>query len=195
MYTDVETFIARARELRAAADAAERDFLLFLVDGERHPKMWQASGSVTYDGFLKAAGLCCPARYRNFKASLESAPELTKGVGAAAAVQAGKLAQDSERIELLREAKSWEETNGTSISDQSARGLAAGIRARSATRRAGHASYSTLVEKLAHARATIEKLQHQLELERTEKRALQAQLAGLTAKKRRGGHRGDRAAA
>jgi len=181
--TDMETFIAHARELRAAVDSAEREFLLFLVGGEQQPEMWQSSGSVTYDGFLKATGLCCPARYRNFVASLESAPELTREVGAAAAVQAGKL-QASDRVELLEEAKSWEETNGTTISEQSARSLAARIRDRGAVRRSGHISYSTLSVRLAHAHATIDKLKQELELERIEKRSLQAQLSELTSKRK-----------
>jgi hypothetical protein len=175
---NIETFIRKAKQLRAHADEAERNFLLFLVSGEADRDMWQSSGSITFDSFLKSTGLCEPSRYRNFRAANEVAPKLVASVGAHAAVQAGSFKTPRAVREVLEQSKIWEATNGVTISEQSAEKIAGEVRTRIATHSTGNRSYAVLVADLERVSLERNRLIE-------ENKNLRAEIAALKAQNRK----------
>lgn len=120
----VETFVTEAKRLRQRADASEREFMIFLRDGEALPALWQPHAP-TFDRFLKRYDICEPSRYRNSCKALEILPaDVTETIGMHAAVCAVGV-PDDRRDEVVTEMVATAQQNGVPLSDQTARRIAA----------------------------------------------------------------------
>lgn len=180
-------FILKAQSLRTKAKDAEREFLVFLVSGESDEVMWRALAP-TYDGFLKQTNLVDPARYRNFRASLERAPEMVAEVGVEASIAAGSLKSTAAVREALSEARVCEETNGTSISEQTARAIVNKLKERTAVRSAGHKSYPALLSELERVTADRDRWREKAEAYKAEVASLKASARPKVSDKRARAH-------
>lgn len=177
-----EEFVARAKELRDAARAAEEQFLDFLVLGESMTHIWQGTG-LTYLQFLKQTNLCEPARYSGWKA-IKSNPIVTpaqiKKAGVESAVAAGKLRDPQAQANVIERGAKSAEVNGVQPSGQTARTHAKEehaktVGAASVTAGGGAKSYSTLSDENDRLRAENETLRQQNTALRAEIKSLKAQ--------------------
>lgn len=173
---NIETFIARALELRSAADEAEREFLEFLYEGEHTDGLWQASG-LTFGEFIERNNLCKAITYARFKRIRDGLPEaMTTGVGTNALIAAGAFSDPTAQREVLDEAKKWEQTNAVSISRQSAERISRDVKVRHAAARSNHRGYSEIVAENERLREEVQRL-------REENVALRAELRTKKGKK------------
>lgn len=117
-------FMHVARELRELADVAEKEFLSFLYEVERHPAIWEEAGR-SFVEIIESNNLTRPGRYSGYKRTRDSlGEEAISGVGMHAVIAAASLKTKEEQQEVLSRARMFEKTNGTSISEQSARNFA-----------------------------------------------------------------------
>jgi hypothetical protein len=119
----VEVFVQEARRLRAAADASEREFMMFLRDADASG-FWK-SQAPTFEKLLKQYDICCPVRYRNSCVALQLLPEATVAtIGMKASVIAMNVPRDDRAaaIELMEKRAT---ANGVPLSEQNARNIVA----------------------------------------------------------------------
>jgi len=165
----IEEFAVRAKELRSNVDAAEREFLNYLVWGESQT-FWQETG-YTYLELLKHLSIVEPARYDAYK-------KMTAQHGAAADVSVNALREAARfqtreaQREVLDQATQWEKTNETPISPQSAEKIARDVRSRMAAITTRNKGYASVVAELETARRDVERLTN-------ENRNLRAELSAL----------------
>lgn len=153
-----EEFLTEARRLRQIADDAECEFLEFLYQGEGQPSIWADTG-YTFDEFITRNHLCDPLRYQRYKRTREAlGPQEIRGVGAHAIIAAGSFRDPRAQREIIVEARTWERTNGTSISKRSAQHLARDVRTRQAAARSRHKTYAQLEAENHRLRAQVEEL-------------------------------------
>jgi len=170
--TTFEEFSIEARRLRSLADEAEADFLSYLYEAEQVPSLWKGTG-YTFVQFLDNTNLCKATRYLNYKTAREGlGVRGITGVGVHAVVAAGRFQDPAKQREVVEEARAWEETNGTTISEQSASRIGRDLRSRQLGARLGHKSYATVAKELDAAREEIDRL-------RAENMALREEIAQL----------------
>lgn len=174
----LDQFIARAKELRAAADTAERELMEFLRAAEQQPSIWKGTG-LTFPEVVERFNICKAIRYEAYKRMNAAHTVDELAVGMNAIVAADKLKSGGAQSEVLAEAKKWEEANGTSISEQSAARIARDTKQREAAGRTRHRSYTSLVEENA-------RLQRDLEVARTKIAALRVELKKAQQSARKG---------
>lgn len=140
----LEDFLAEARRLRTAASSAERAFLDFLMEGEAQPAIWQGTG-MSFVEFIVHQNLCRAERYLRYK-RMRAQHGVIDDVGIEAIMAAGGLADIGSQRAVLQEARVWERTNGTTISEESARLLARDTKQREAgPRGTRHRGYMELL--------------------------------------------------
>jgi hypothetical protein len=165
-----EQFIARARELRRLADAAEAELLEFLYACEQRRELWAASGKL-FDTLIEEANLIKGARYREWKRVREGlGKEAIEGIGTNGVVAAGRMNTPAEQRAVLDRVRQHERVNETSISDQSARRIANEERIFQLGRH--HAKgYAELVRENDALRAKLREAEQRIELLKAELRA------------------------
>jgi len=167
-----EEFLRRARELRAEADAAEQRLLEFLYEGERQRDIWADTGK-TYPEFIESANLCKAVRYLAYKRVREGlGAEAVANVGAHAVVAAGALSNPKDQKEVLDRARLWEKSNGTAISEQSARRIASEAKVRSVMLHTRAKGYAELAEENERLKAENERLAQENAMLRAELKKL-----------------------
>ena len=177
----VEDFLKRARDLRALADAAEKDFFLFLYEGDKL-SIHKTTACASFNEFLKRNNVCDVVRYESFKRTFEAVgrKEIDRvGVHAVVAAGSKKLKTSKERQEVLSEARDVERTNETSISKQNAERVARDVVQRYAVVRTRHKTYPNLAEENERLKARIAVL----EAENATLRAKVRKLSGKTDKR------------
>jgi hypothetical protein len=119
-----EAFVSMARELRRLADEAEDRLFVFLCEGEVHEEIWRPSG-LSYLEFIGRANLCRVERFVAYKRIHDGhGADAIAGIGVHGVVAAGSLKTPGEQREVIERVRSWEKTNGTAISAQSAERIA-----------------------------------------------------------------------
>lgn len=142
-----EEFLKRAKELRAAAEHARHTFLKFLCDCEADRGIWEGSG-LAYPTFLNSHHLTTAAVYDQFKLTYSTlGEEAIAGVGAEAVIAAGKFTKAEQQREVLDECRKFEEVNGTTISEQSAKQVVHDLKSREAGIKGRHRGYAALVDE------------------------------------------------
>jgi hypothetical protein len=169
----VEAFAARARELRAKVDGAEREFLEYLVWGEQQ-SFWRDTG-FTYLEMLKHLSLVDPARYDAYKKMTEMHGKAAN-VGVNALREAARFPTKAAQREVLDQAATWEGTNAIPISEQSAGMIARDVRSRMAAVMTRNKGYATIVAELEAAKREIARLTTENQNLRVENRQLRADL-------------------
>lgn len=165
-------FLETARKLRQQADRAEEAFLSFLYEGEGHPEIWQGTGH-TYEAFIEGHDLCKAVRYLKYKKIREQhGVEAVQGVGIHAVVAAARFDDPAQQEEVLSESRVFEATNGTSISEQTAKAIARDVNTRTACEKAKHATYAQLL-------AQVERLNGLLVEERQKNAVLREEIKRL----------------
>lgn len=175
----IESFVQEAKRLRHEADTAECRFFTFLLEAEKQD-FWRQTGK-TFVEILEANEICRATRYIKYKRGLELAGDDAKSVGAEAVIQAGMAKTVEQAREIVEEAKIFESTNQTSISEQSAQRIRRDVRSREIGAVHGRKTYAALVEENEKLRGEVERL-------RTENVALKGQLRKLRGK---GASKGD----
>lgn len=172
--TTRDEFMTEAKRLRAIADEANTAFLLYLYEAERMPNVWKDSG-YTFVQLIERTNLCRPSRYLKFKNARDRlGAKGIAGVGAYAVIAAGAFQELADQKEIVAEARIWEQTNGTTISEQSAQQIARDLRSRTVGVRTGHKSYVTVAKELEAAKQEIARLQAEVALLRDENAKLKA---------------------
>lgn len=177
----LEKFVEEAKRLRREADDAEHHFMEFLCWAEEQD-FWRDAG-LTFEQLLSRHHICRPERFLGYKRTFKTVgAESTKAVGVHAAVAAGKLGNEAQVQEFLSEARTWEETNQTSMSEQSAGRLLRDMKVRASASRK-HKSRESLANENERLRAKLEELKQENAALRKENRELKKQLkqAGLEA--------------
>lgn len=155
-----EQFIQRAKELRREADDAEERFLAFLYEGESMRQIWaDGTGCATYPEFLERNNICKAIRYMRYKRVCDGAgPDAVQGVGVEAVMAAGAFTAPEPQREVLAQARTWEKTNGTAISQQSANRIAHDVKVRSAAQSPRAKGWAELVVENEQLHAEVEQL-------------------------------------
>jgi hypothetical protein len=178
----LEQFVAEAKRLRAEADHAEERFLEFLYQGEHTPNLWQGSGQ-TFEEFIERENICVAIRYIKYKRVRKNVG--VPGVGTWAIMAASKLTAADDQREVIAEARLWERTNQTTISERTAKEIASSVRTRNAARAVGHKRYQTIAEENVELRAKLAEAEETIKVLRAELRDARRQLRAQTKKKRK----------
>jgi len=161
-------FVSKAKELRAQADAAEELMFEFLLAGEKRPSLWDGAG-LSFLQFIERANLCRAARYDGWKKTREAVgAKAVREAGVAAAVAASVLPDDAKK-EVIDQARTFRDTNGTPPSEQTARSIVRDVKQRDAALRTKNKGYLDLANENAFLRRENERL-------RDENMALKAEL-------------------
>lgn len=170
-----EQLVAEAKRLRAVADEAEEELMLFLYQAEQRPHLWGGSGR-TFLQFLEANNICRAARYDGWKRAYEGCgPEAVRAAGMEAAVAAGGLKDEAAAKEVLDQAAVFRRTNGTPASGQTARTMARDVKMRRAVTRTSNKGYLQLAKENDRLRKENDRLKE-------ENAALRAELKSLRKK-------------
>lgn len=130
---------------------------------------------LSFAEFVERADICRAARYLAYRRVRDAlGAKAVSAVGLAAVVAAGGVSNPKQQREVLEEARVWEGTNGTSISDQSARGLVRDIKSRQAAISTQHKSYLTLARENARLCSELSRLKQENEALRAELRKLKS---------------------
>jgi len=152
----MKQFLARARALRRDADVAERRLFDFLHDAEGET-FWRESGR-TFEELLRAENICEPSRYTGYRQARQLLGDVDPDVGVAAVIAAGRMKRREQAQDVIDQAKTWEATNGTAISQQSADCIGKEVQERAAGVRNKSAHYSTLSNENDFLREEVAKL-------------------------------------
>ncbi|APU88924.1 hypothetical protein Rctr197k_118 [Virus Rctr197k] len=140
-------FITEAKRLRAAAENAETKFMEFLLAGEKKPDLWRSWGSTDYPSFLEGNNICKAIRYIKYRnVALNLGIEPIREIGMSGILALSKLPTLGEQQDGLGEMQAFVNTNGTSISEQSAERIVQDTRMRDVGKRAAGQSYAKLLE-------------------------------------------------
>ena len=167
----IERFVAEAKRLRKAADDATVEFLEYLYQAHRK-SFWKSSG-MTFHELIEKYNLTTTTRYDRYK----RARKLLRGpgpldVGVEAVLQAGNCRTPGTAHDMIEQARTWEETNETSISARSAKTIRDQLCARDVGHRQGQKSLATLGIENEDLREAIAQL-------RTEAAALRVEIQNL----------------
>jgi hypothetical protein len=157
-----EQAVSWLRQLRLEHDEAGRRFMEAAYAIEQRPVLWQATGR-TFPEFLEANNICKAVRYLGYKRVRENlGAEEIAGVGVEAVVAAGSLKSHEAQRDLIGQAKNFEKTNGTSISEQTARKMSQEAKIREASSSGRHAKgYLDLVRENEQLRADMAELRNE----------------------------------
>lgn len=172
----LDEFVTGARALRAEADRAEDRLMRFLLDAEQDPQVTEGTGLVFLE-LIKRENIVEPTRYVRWKRVTLGLGSAADGVGVEALVAAGGLADEAAQRNVIARAKLFEESNGTTISAQSAERLARDEKMRDAGVRAP-GGYSQLLAECQRLRERVAGLEQ-------ENVALRAEVKRLTSEARK----------
>lgn len=177
----LEAFVARARELRAKIDVAERAFLDYLVWGETQT-FWHDTGYVSYLELLKHLSLVDTARYDAYKKMIQQHGSAAK-VGVNALREAARFTTKEAQREVIDQAAAFEAVNEVPISEQSAEKITREVRSRMAAITTRNKGYASVVAELETAKREIDRLRIENQNLRIENRHLRSE---ISARKSRG---------
>jgi hypothetical protein len=169
----LEEFVARARDLRAKVDVAEREFLDYLVWGETQT-FWQDTGYVSYLELLKHLSLVDAARYDAYKKMTEAHGAAAAKVSVTALRAAARFTSKEAQRELIDQATAFEDVNEVPISERTAQKYAGDIRERMAAISSRNKSYASVVAELETAKREIGRLKIENQNLRTENQNLRS---------------------
>lgn len=173
----LDEFVRRAKAVRREADDAEHRFMKFLCWAEEQD-FWKGAG-LEFTQILSRYDICRPERFLGYKRTWKTVgPEKVREVGVHGATAAGKLREPRAVREFISEVKSWEDTNKTSISEQSANRLLRDTKLRSAPQSSTkhHKTRETLVGENERLREQVERLKQENAALKKENRDLKKQL-------------------
>lgn len=173
----LESFQKHALELRRLVSEAEHTLFAFCMEAEKLD-FWCETGEA-FEVLLEKLDIMKAIRYIQYKRAVEKTSlKAVRSVGVEAAMFMAQAKTPEEAREIRDQAETFERTNGTSISSQSAKKIAGEQRARFIGLRGGAQGYISLHDEVEQLRKENEKL-------RLENAALRAELKQLKRKPRR----------
>jgi len=107
-----EQWLEKARALRSAANEAEVEFYLHLIEGEKMKEEWQAT-FLTFEALLKDTELADPARYTKFREAMKMVDvNIARRLGIEAVIGLAHIKSSDNRQKGIASMLQWSNDRG-----------------------------------------------------------------------------------